>query len=147
MLNMETLKRYRWQTLSGMLGVLVVVLLTLNVSIQRSGDMVEAAAPARPATSLLGGYCTPANVAVFPQRIHIKCNETFDDGNGSLTIQYFAVSTANAANVGRYQSLFTAAFVSGKRVYIFYDPTDLSGQSLACSNNDCRLVTGAAIVP
>jgi len=84
--------------------------------------------------------CTPANVATFANRVHVKCTATFGGG-----IQYFAVASSDTAYANRFQSLASSALVAGRTVSILYDPADLSGGAFGCSTNDCRRAQGIAI--
>jgi hypothetical protein len=85
--------------------------------------------------------CTPANVAVFDARVHVKCVESFGG------IRYFAVSTADSQKVGRYLSVFTGAILAGRPLSIRYDPDDsTSGPPIGCLPSDCRVAVAAAIL-
>ena len=78
--------------------------------------------------------CTPSNVIVFSNRVHIKCVEIVGG------IQYFAAPTADAAHVARVLSIISTATVAGRTVIVFYNPADTSGTSIGCQANDCRLI-------
>ena len=85
--------------------------------------------------------CTPVNVAVFDQRVHVKCLETAGG------IRYFAVSTADSQKAGRYLSVFTGAILAGRQLSIRYDPDDsTSGPPIGCQASDCRVAVAAAIL-
>ncbi|MBT8401695.1 MAG: hypothetical protein KJO98_14550 [Rhodothermia bacterium] len=78
--------------------------------------------------------CTPLNVIVFTNRVHIKCEESVGG------ISFFAASTADAAHVARVLSVISTATVAGRPVTVFYDPADTSGTAIGCAANDCRLI-------
>jgi hypothetical protein len=85
--------------------------------------------------------CTPANVAVFEKRVHVKCTASTPDG-----IRYFAKSTADADAVARVLSLLSIAQVTGRTLDIRYDPSDTSGAILGCQPNDCRLIVAVGLL-
>ncbi|GAB4534559.1 MAG: hypothetical protein Fur0018_24470 [Anaerolineales bacterium] len=76
--------------------------------------------------------CTPNNVAVFSERIHVKCNESYSG------VRYFAYPTTNAAATARFLSLLTSAQVAGHTLSILYNPADTSGTAYGCAASDCR---------
>jgi hypothetical protein len=39
------------------------------------------------------------------------------------------------------------AHVTGKQLYINYDPSDTSGEAIGCMATDCRLIRYAVILP
>ena len=78
--------------------------------------------------------CTPSNLAVFDNRIHVKCAESVGG------IQFFALSTADSAKAARVLSVINSAIVTGRPLFIFYDPADTSGASIGCQSNDCRII-------
>lgn len=83
--------------------------------------------------------CTPDEVAVFPDRIHVHCTV------GQLGIYYFAVPTSDQAAAARYLSIFTTGFALGKTVLVYYGVTDASGTAFGCLYTDCRAITGASV--
>jgi hypothetical protein len=84
--------------------------------------------------------CTPDNVAVFAERIHVRCTTPV---NG---ISYFAFSTADDAEAARILSLFTSAQVTGRLLQVLYDPNDTtSGPPIGCAATDCRLIVAVAL--
>jgi hypothetical protein len=85
--------------------------------------------------------CTPANVAVFSNRIHVKCSASVAGG-----IWFFALSTSDAAHTNRMLTLFTTALASGRPLHIDYNPSTTAGTSLGCQSGDCRLVNWAAML-
>jgi hypothetical protein len=98
----------------------------------------EAVAPASPNAEWT--TCTPLNVTAYGSRIHVKCVEIVGG------IQYFAASTANAANAARLLSVLNTAHVAGRQLDILYEPSDTSGTAIGCAESDCRLLLAAAIL-
>ena len=82
--------------------------------------------------------CTPTEVAVFDNRIHIRCNESYSG------IQFFAIATGDAASSARFLSLLTTAQVAGRTLSLLYDPADTSGDTWGCVEVDCRPLQAAA---
>ncbi len=114
--------------------VLIAVVLLLAASIP-----TQASAPAAPTAAFT---CTPTGVAIFTNRVHVRCTPAAPN-----SIAYFAYCTAtDSATASRFLSVFTTAKATGKNLVIFYDPNDLTGQQkCGCANGDCRLLTGAEI--
>src|SRR5574341_2345860 len=115
--------------------VLVVTLYLRSTPIQASPAFVNSLAPAD------AFVCTPIEVAVFANRVHVRCSSASPGG-----FNYFAVPTTDSASASRYMSAFTTAFVMGKQLTILFDPADLSGQAIYCLNANCRLATGALVM-
>jgi hypothetical protein len=106
-----------------------------------AGAVVGACAVmASPAPVLANSFtCTAQGAAVFPgARIHVRCNP----GDGAIT--YFAFSVANP-DVSRILSLAATAVAAGRPLLIYYDPNDLSGAALGCTNDNCRLILGVEL--
>lgn len=80
--------------------------------------------------------CTPSNLAVYDTRVHVKCVESVGG------IQWFAISTADSAKAARVLSIINSAMVTGRPLFINYNPTDTSGDSFGCQASDCRIITG-----
>ena len=87
--------------------------------------------------------CTPDYVAAFSNRVHAHCNPA----NGA--IQWFAVCStgSGSAFASRALSIFTTAKVTGKSLRVYYEPTDTSGTACGCSSADCRVISGAEVLP
>jgi len=83
--------------------------------------------------------CTADNVAVYSERIHVQCKESYSG------IRYFAYSTSNATSVARFLSVLTSGQVSGHLLKILYDPADHSGTAYGCNANDCRPIIAVAL--
>lgn len=113
----------------------------------RMGTVIAAAenlpseAPASPEEPTAQHVCVPSNVAVFTNRIHVRCSTVADGG-----IRYFALSTSDSRHAARVLSLLLTAKASGQRVGVDYSPGDLSGVSLGCLSSDCRLIRWVYIV-
>ncbi len=78
--------------------------------------------------------CVPVQVMNYRPRIHVKCAAPVGG------IIYFAASTADSGFVNRTLSVLSTAQVAGRTLTILYDPADLSGASIGCQTNDCRLI-------
>ncbi|MCI5160528.1 MAG: hypothetical protein D3917_00585 [Candidatus Electrothrix sp. AX5] len=78
--------------------------------------------------------CTISSVAVFTDRIHVRCVESYSG------VYYFAYPVSkDAAGAARFLSILTAARISGNQLSILYDPADdTSGVSYGCQAADCR---------
>jgi hypothetical protein len=128
----------------------ILILLGTLISTSLLGSRAAGESPAAVAPQLEPGpaspsaetwtNCTPLNVAAYSNRIHVKCVETVGG------IQWFAASTANAANAARILSLLSTAQAAGRTLSILYDPDDTSGTSIGCAATDCRLLHAAAIL-
>jgi hypothetical protein len=81
--------------------------------------------------------CTPTEVSVFENRIHVRCSEPALDGRN--TIWFWAVSTVDAQHANRFLSTATTALVSGRKLILGFDPGDTSGVSFGCLAHDCRV--------
>ena len=81
--------------------------------------------------------CTPVQVMAFSQRIHVRCAAAIGG------IRFFALGTANAPNAARILTILTTAQVAGRDLTILFDASDLSGASIGCQTNDCRLILEA----
>ncbi|MGR0481481.1 MAG: hypothetical protein ACTFAL_08810 [Candidatus Electronema sp. V4] len=86
--------------------------------------------------------CTPVGVATRTSgRIHIRCAAAVG------SIYFFAYDAKKDPNgASRYMSIGTSALISGRNVTIEYDPADLSGASIGCQTNDCRLIIGVEML-
>lgn len=85
--------------------------------------------------------CSSVGVAAYPSRIHVECSPA------AGSIRFFALGTNNSSHAARILSVLSMAHVTGKQLYIQYDPTDLSGANIGCQTSDCRLIQSAAILP
>jgi hypothetical protein len=120
-------------------SAVAALLLVLLVLLQVSGRPTQAGGQA---TALDTFTCTPAGVASFSNRVHVRCS-TLAPGN----IRYFAWCTAqDSVAASRYLSVFTTAFAMGKNLTIYYTASDLSGTTCGCLSSDCRVVSGVEVV-
>lgn len=129
-------------------GVLLLAALMLGLTTERRAlaatgvEMPEANSSVALPDTATWISCVPVEVMAYEQRIHIRC-QTAVGG-----ISYFALSTSNnTSHVARILSVLTTAQVAGRTLGILYDPADLSGQQIGCSNSDCRLILAAGFGP
>lgn len=122
---------------AGVLLALLVIVAALFGGLRFRTNVAVAAAP----EAATWYRCTPANVASYTTRIHVKC--TVATGG----IQYFAYPTRDTANASRFLSLLSTAAVAGRQVDVLYDPADTSGAAYGCGVGDCRPILGVALVP
>ncbi len=79
--------------------------------------------------------CTPARVAVFSSRVHVKC---FVANAGIL---YYAFPTNDQAAAARVLAILNSALLTGRSLSIFNDPSDTtSGPPIGCQASDCRII-------
>ena len=95
---------------------------------------LDGATPAAAATA----RCQPDEVAVWPNRIHVRCESAIGG------VLYFAVPVSDAPHAARMLSLISTAVVAGRTMLVIYEPSDTSGVALGCPANNCRLLQGAA---
>ena len=115
--------------------VTVVILGAVFVAVPhlRSSAVAAAAPEANVWTT-----CTPVNVTVFTNRVHVKCAQS------ASGIYYFASSTQDAASAARFLSILGTAQAAGRTLSIWYNPADTSGAAWGCQSNDCRRMQAAA---
>ncbi len=135
---LQTLLTPRRLAGAGVLLVALVIAAALLGGLRFQSNVASAAAP----EAAVWYRCTPANVASYTSRIHVKC--TVAAGGG---IQYFAYPARDTANASRFLSLLSTATVAGKQVDILYDPADTSGAAYGCAAGDCRPIIGVALLP
>jgi len=87
--------------------------------------------------------CTPTEVAVFPERIHVKCSSSATDGTAN--IWFWALSTSDAQRANRFLSTATTSLVSGRTLRFSFKPGDTSGAAFGCLAKDCRTPSIIAI--
>lgn len=83
--------------------------------------------------------CTPADVAVFQSRLHVKCSPS----DGSIT--FFALGFGNNHHANRILSILSTALAAKRTLSILYDPADLEGVNVGCLKTDCRLIRGVSM--
>ena len=85
--------------------------------------------------------CTIADVAVFPDRIHVHCSNFATNGSAN-TINFFAISTTDAAVADRFLTLAATAVSGSRPVIIAYD-TVYANHSFSnvssCDQSNCRI--------
>ncbi len=133
-----------------MVVCIVALCMGVGMGIRLSRGVLPTAAAASPpaqspvpevSAALLNYYvCSPVEVGVFTNRVHVRCAAPAP-GN----ILYFAVATADSKHAARLLSLLLTSQVAGKNVGINYNPSDLSGSAIGCANSDCRLISWAAM--
>lgn len=99
--------------------------------------------------------CTPANVMVAGNRIHVRCvnkkpgvswSPSHDPEDRKIDIRFFAAPTANEKFANRVQSLMQTALVAGKKLRIRYNMDDITnGPKFGCLKHDCRPILLLAI--
>ena len=95
-----------------------------------------AALPSRANAAQIWGSCATSGVAVFENRIHVRCASPI------MGFTFFAVSTSDPQNVQRFLTVLNAARTFNRTINILFDPTDLSGANFGCLNADCRVARG-----
>ncbi|NVJ02080.1 hypothetical protein HV824_28715 [Myxococcus sp. AM009] len=84
--------------------------------------------------------CVPTNVAVFSNRIHVKCAASVAGG-----IWFFALASSDTAFMNRTLTLLTTALASGRTLAVDYNPSSTAGTSVGCLSSDCRLINWTAM--
>jgi len=107
-----------------------------------SASSPDAAAAEQPAAALAPvaatTTCTPIQVAVFSNRIHVRCAAPVGG------ISYFAFPTSNAVNADRVLGMLEEAQIAHRNLTIWYDPNATSGTSYGCLASDCRPIDALA---
>jgi hypothetical protein len=138
----KSVKRIARTVVFAILGVGLVVVLLIGPgegrppAAQRPGD---SSGPVEPAAQGWAS-CTIENVAVYPQRVHVKCVPPVP-----TNIYYLAVPTTNAAHSARMLSVLSTALVAGRPLDVLYDPDNTSNLPPGCLVGDCRLLVGASM--
>lgn len=105
-----------------------------GVSLQRSEQQVGSEHP----DTVKWYNCTPANVATYTSRVHVKCD--VPDG----AIWYFAWPSSDSKGAARTLSLLLTAQATGSSVTVLYDTEDTSGTAYGCAEADCRAMMAVA---
>ncbi len=100
----------------------------------------DALAPGAPAASPF--TCTIANVAVYENRIHVKCVP----GDGAIFYFAYAVDSAHSSTANRMLATANSAYAVGDKLVVWYD-SNSSHNPPGCLVSDCRLMVGLAWVP
>jgi hypothetical protein len=134
-----------WILLGLLLGLSLQLIFSWLPGLFAPAQPVAAAqspASAQPGAATAAYECVSIDVGVYVERIHVRCSVAAPGG-----ISFFALSTANTAHAARVLSLIETAHVTGKHLYITYDPSDLSGAAIGCGNSDCRLIQFLSLLP
>jgi len=123
--------------------LVLLIMLALIVSLTTStATEVNASPDAQVEVAFATFQCTPARVAAFTNRVHIRCSTAAPGA-----ISYFAVSSSDSGTASCFLSIFTTAKVTGKDVLIYYVASDTSGSAWGCNASDCRVALGAELLP
>jgi|GEM_PF-2987744 len=91
-----------------------------------------------------GRACDPTEVAVFSNRIHVKCAPIKGKAY-TKDIPYYAMNIKdNAMKVNGVLQVMTAAKANGRKLYIWTDMSDYKSVP-GCKGNNCRRLKAAAI--
>jgi hypothetical protein len=93
-------------------------------------------APGHASAGIVDFICTPTEVAVYPNRIHVACSATQPDGGAN--IRFWAVPVTDQQWANRFMSITSTALVSGRTLVLRHTAGDVSGQSFGCLSQDCR---------
>lgn len=83
--------------------------------------------------------CTPVEVGVYSNRVHVKCASYALDGTA---IWFFAVPTSDTGNSNRFLTTANSALVSGRPLAVLYNAGDTSGAAWGCAADNCRSIWG-----
>lgn len=84
--------------------------------------------------------CKPVETAVFPNRVHVKCETPVD-----RRFTFFAVPTTEPRFANRTLAILEGAELGDKYVFVRFDPDDLSGAQFGCETDNCRNLLGVAL--
>ena len=105
-------------------------------------EMVNEIIPNSPNSTDAEFYCGGINnVAVFENRIHIRCN----NANGSISYYSYATDSTNVATANQLLAIANTAFALGKNVWVFYYPSS-SYNPTGCYTSDCRGLIGISML-
>ena len=153
MMKKDSVKRIVKNVALILLGVLISAALLASNTVggaalpQGAGAAAQGAVPevqlgsfAASSPDAVWTNCTPANVASYTTRVHVKCTASVGG------IWYFAVATDNPAHVARILSVLSTAKVAGRTLSILYEPGSTSDLPPGCAASDCRTLLAAAIL-
>ncbi|MCJ7534810.1 MAG: hypothetical protein WA997_17305 [Anaerolineales bacterium] len=86
--------------------------------------------------------CTISNVAVYINRMHVKCVP----GDGVILYFAYATDSANSSTANRLLAIANSAYAVGDRLTVWYYPSS-SDNPPGCQVNDCRKLAGLAWIP
>lgn len=90
--------------------------------------------------------CQVLEVAVFPNRVHVRCHADITGGfGGGPVIHYFAMATSNPM-APTFLQLATAAKAANKPLAVTFAYSSPAQNPPGCQPNDCRAATQARIV-
>lgn len=134
---------------STLIVVLLIVVFSAGQALARPAttlaqeDLNESLPSFPNAPDFLSHGCTTVNnVAVFEDRIHLRCSNPY-----SGTIAYFAYPTdpAHAATANQILAIANTAFALGKGVYVYFNSNSSLNPS-GCNISDCRGLVGVSMV-
>lgn len=105
---------------------------------------LAAVALGSPGAALANSYtCTPTEVGVFADRLHVKCSAYLLDGG--TAVWYFAVPATDTAFANRFLTAVNTAITTSRNVVVYYNPGDTSGNNWGCWSGDCRSIWGLTV--
>lgn len=124
-----------------MMNACSVMQTTVRVSLIALALTMVLLVPAAPSFAASTFYtCKSAGVAVFPERMHVRCTQATSGG-----IVFFALPTANSAHAARILSSLLIAHSVGKNIVVEYDPNDTTGTAFGCLAPDCRRILSVTV--
>ncbi len=113
-----------------------------RVSHAQSSDVP--AAPADPNFSSFA--CTNvSNVAVFENRIHVKCASVNIVGTNNVHYYAYPTGSFDGYTASRMLAVGQTAFAMDKPVWLYYEAST-SHNPPGCNTGDCRLLVGISMV-
>ena len=120
---------------------LILIILLIATGVVLAARRLSARTAHAQVSATAAFVCTPFDVGVFIQRVHVRCTVAANVG-GNL-VSWWAYPTSDSAGASRFLSLFETAKATGTNITIYYDPADLTGSTFGCGNSDCRRIWGA----
>jgi hypothetical protein len=94
--------------------------------------------------------CTPVDVAVFSNRVHVRCSAAVMMPDLPLdAIAFFAFPTSDAPAAERVLSTLLSAQVANRQLWIRFNLTEHSdaARNIGCQWHDCRLILAVGFGP
>ena len=133
-------KHIRWIVSLILLSLLTAAVFGLNAVFQtRTAQAQEGPTSGDLLAPNAEWTCTINNVAVYDNRIHVRCS------NANGAIFYYAAASTDA-NANRFLTLLNTAYALGKQPVVVFDPNSAHNPT-GCLTADCRLLTGVVIKP